>query len=604
MLNYGIIGNCKTCALVSKRGSIDWFCFPKFDSPSVFAKILDKERGGSLSIHPKGRYKVTQQYLKDTNILETTFTAKKASFVVLDFFPRYRKLLPNRKQKLFRQNRLIRIVKPLKGNPLMRVQYDPRLNYAKGVEEYNLRNGNLLTKNKKHHISLISNVAYDAILNHEYFELNHTKYFVIGKQSRAKDFSATHCLRLLNWTKQYWKKWVSTLVLPERHRELIIRSALVLKLLTFSETGAIIAAPTTSIPEEIGSERTWDYRYCWIRDAVFTIDALKKIGREYEAKKLVEFIFDCTKQKRDLQIMYSIEGKRKLTERRLEHLEGFQGCKPVRIGNAAWRQKQNDIYGSLINVLYLYYVYYEYEKKMPKKYWRFLRYLVKRIKNHWREPDHGIWEFRERKEHFTYSKLMCYVGMNLAVKLAQFYDRADLAERWIGLRDKIYEDISEHGWNRKRRAFAMHYGSDALDAAVLMMDYHDFLDPKDPRLISTIKKIYKELRRNSFVQRYTIEDDFGKSKSAFLLCSFWLIDALYSMGEVEKANKMFQKLLKYANHLGLFSEDIDLKTKKLLGNFPQAYTHVALINTSILLSEWNAKRKKIDWGQVPRKKWF
>ena len=286
MLNLGIIGNCKTCALIDNKATIKWCCFPTFDSPSLFAKLLDDKKGGHFSIKTRGEYKVEQRYLEHSAILETKYTSPKAAFVVYDFFPRYRKLLPNKKKKLFRQNNLVRLIKPLKGKPFVRVEYEPKLNYARGENKTRVVKGCMVTRNGKHKIGLLSNVDYDLIEESIYFKLDHTKYFVIGDPKDSSHYNAAYWQRIMAWTKKYWKDWVSTLVLPEAYREDIIRSAITLKLLTFSETGAIIAAATTSIPEEIGSERTWDYRFCWVRDAFFTVDAFKRIGREYEAKKL------------------------------------------------------------------------------------------------------------------------------------------------------------------------------------------------------------------------------------------------------------------------------------------------------------------------------
>lgn len=603
MLDYGIIGNCKTCALISKRAKVEWMCFPTFSSPSIFAKILDEKNGGSFEILTKGSYKTTQKYIENTNVLETYFKSEKASFVVIDFFPRYRKILPNRTKRLFRQNRMIRIIKRIKGKPIIKIKYNPKLNYAKGKDYTRVYKGNLVTDNKKERLSLISNVDYDIITNELYFKLDYTKYFVVGTLDNPKHFNVTHCLRLMNATKQYWKKWVSTLVLPKKNREQIIRSALVLKLLTFSETGAIVAAPTTSIPEQVGTERTWDYRFCWIRDASMTVDALKKIGRDYEARKLVKFIFDNTiRKKQKVQILYGIHGETKLSEKKLEHLSGFKGSKPVRIGNAAYSQKQNDIYGSIIDVLYLYYVYYGYDRRMPEKYWGFVKHLVNWIKAHWHEKDDGIWEFRNKKKHFTYSKLMCCVGVDRAVRIAQFYGKTKYAEQWAFLRDKIKNDILKNAWNKKTESFSMYYGTDAVDASLLVMFYHEFLDDSDPRMLGTLKKVKEDLSEGPLIHRYLIKDDFGKSKNAFTICSFWLVYALYKANKIKKANSMFKKLVKYSNNLGLMSEDVNIKTKKLVGNFPQAYTHIAMINTSILLSEWSVKRKKLDLERLTKKK--
>jgi alpha,alpha-trehalase len=595
-MDYGIVGNCKTCALINKKGSVDWFCFPNFDDSSVFAKILDEQKGGSFEILSKGKYSTSQKYVENTNILETIFKSGKDSFKIIDFFPRYQKIAPARMKKLVEHNKLVRIIMPLSGTPLIKVIYNPKLNYASQETFLFHMGGEFVAQSRYREISMVTNCSKENI-NAEYFGLKKSMYFVIGEYNSTK-FSMKKCLSMLHWTKKYWEKWVSTLVIPKRNRDLIIRSALALKLLTFSETGAIIAAPTTSIPEEIGSERTWDYRYCWIRDATMAADAFKKIGRNWESKRLLEFIIKHSwSEKKHLQIMYGIEGDHKLDEKILGHLAGYKGSRPVRIGNAAYDQKQYDIYGELLDTIYLYYVYYEYEKHVTRKMWRFINYLLKQIKVTWRKKDNGIWEFRNIKEHMVYSKLMCFVGVDRAIKIAQRYGNENLIKRWLPLRDNIKNEIINKGFSRKKNSFTMFYGSNYLDASLLLMTYHGFVT-KDPRVVSTVKRINKDLRKDYLVQRYKMNDDFGKSKSAFTICTFWLIDALYSIGEVNLAQNIFSKIIKKSNHLGLFSEDIDIKSGKLRGNFPQAYTHIALINSSILLSEWSSRRKKIDWNIV------
>ena len=595
MLPYGIIGNCKTCALVKKDASIDWMCYPSFSSPSIFAKILDKN-GGSLEVHPLGKYKVAQRYIPNTAVLETTFTSQKHAFKIIDFFPRYKSLLQKDHQLLVKNNRLIRIIKPLKGKPKLKISYDPKPNYAIEKCSFKEEENELRCTG----FSLASNINFEKIINGEIIVLNQAKYIVVGEKQDS--FSVQRCMTLLYATKKYWEKWVETLILPEKHRDAIIRSAIALKLLTYSETGAIIAASTTSIPEELHSGRNFDYRYCWVRDAVFCVDALTKIGRHYEARKLMEFFMKNVLEHDFIQIMYGIHGETNLDERELPHLEGFKCSSPVRIGNAAYNQVQNDIYGGVVDLLYFFFCYYN-RKQMTKKYWRFLSYLINQIKFTWHRKDNGIWEFREYPRHYTYSKVMCFVGVDRAIKLAQFYKKDELAEKWVPLRDEIKEDILKHGYNAEVKSFTLYYGGTELDAALLLLAYHEFLEPSDPRLINTVKAIYHGLRKGYLVKRYTKEDDFGMSHSAFTICAFWLIDALYYIGEEKKARILYTAITKRSNHLCLFSEDIDIRTKKQLGNFPQAYTHIAHINSSILLSEWSAKRKRIEWG-VKRKEWF
>jgi len=591
MLDYGMIGNCRTCALVNKRASIEWMCFPDFDSPSVFAKILDKERGGSFEIIPKGKYAVKQSYLEKTNILETVFESEGAAFKVIDFFPRYLKLIPGRRKVAFRQNRLVRIVKPLKGKPVFEVRYEPKLNYALGETVVIKEDGCFLAGE----LNLITNCEDDVVLNGKEVVLEQTKYFVVGVEDKAAEFSVAKCLKLLSWTKRYWRGWVGSLVLPEKN-DLVIRSALVLKLLTFSETGAVIAAPTTSIPEISGTSQTWDFRYCWIRDSSFVVRTLKKLGRGYEARKLLEFMIGLFVGKRErLQLMYGIRGEKDLEEKELSHLAGFKGWGPVRIGNKAYEQVQYDIYGELIEILYLYFVFYKYKERMAGKYWRLLIKLVSAIKRDWKKKDQGIWELRERKEHFTFSKLSCWMGMDKAVKIAEYFGKDELVNKWQPLREGIKEDILKKAWDDKVGAFTMFYGSGNLDASLLLMCYYDFLERDDPRLVGMVEKINKVLRKGARVQRYELKGDVGKRGVEFgasiFICSFWLVDALYVIGKEKEARKLFDKILSYGNHLGLFSEDIDLKTGKLMGNFPQAYTHLALIDSVLLLKGWGLERQ-------------
>ncbi|MFP4567404.1 MAG: glycoside hydrolase family 15 protein [Candidatus Woesearchaeota archaeon] len=592
MLDYGIVGNCKTCALVKKDTSVDWMCFPDFDSPSVFGKILDDEKGGFFRVSPTGEFDVSQEYDEFTAVLTTTFSSRKAKFKVVDFFPRYRKILPSKRTGLFRQNCLVRLIMPVRGKPELKINYDPRPGYAKFEVTHKVSDDLIWSFAGDDFITLKANIDYLALLKEEKIILDKTLFFVVGADPDEK-YNVTYLKRLLSSTKNYWKKWVGTLNLPVQNANKIIRSAITLKLLTYSQTGAIVAAPTTSIPEEVGSPRTWDYRFCWVRDAAFTVSAFKKIGRDYEARKLIEFMFDYSlKQKQPLQLMYGIRGERKLTERTLEHLNGFYGSKPVRTGNAAYNQKQNDIYGSLVDLIYMYYVFYEYETKLKRKHWDFLKYLVSEIEHNWKKPDQGIWEFRGQKQHFIYSKLMCFVGMNYAMRTAQHFGHNSYAEKWALLRDEIKNDMLKQGWNETRRAFTIFYGSNDFDAAALKMSYHDFLEHDDPRLINTILMIDKHLRTGPLVHRYKIEDDFGKSHSTFTICSFWLVDALYKIGREDEAREMYAELSKCSNHLGLYAEDLTVKTRENIGNFPQAYTHIALISSSLLLSEWNTYRMK------------
>ncbi len=603
MLDYGVIGNCQTCALIKKNASVEWMCYPAFSSPSVFAKILDDNKGGSLEIIPVGDYEIVQEYLPYTAILKTTFVSPQDSFEVVDFFPRYRKLLHKGNERLVRQNCLVRIIKKVKGVPKIKIHYEPKPDYARGesalVDSENFISCKLPSDSKTEQtLNLASNIPLEFIRGGKEVALDSAKYLVIGAD--VSGYNVKRCSSLFHSTKKYWQGWCKSLVLPEANREIIIRSAITLKLLTYSRTGAIVAAPTTSLPEVLGSDRTFDYRYCWVRDAALCVDALKKIGRNYEPKKLLSFVINRALEDDYIQIMYGLEGETKLKEYELGHLSGFKNSRPVRVGNAAYSQLQHDIYGEILDIMYLYFVYYEFEKKISRKYWRFIKYIVNQIRFHWDKPDSGIWEFRNKYAHYTHSKMMCFLGVDRAIKIARHFSREGFVNSWSPLREEIREDILQNGYNQEIGAFTMSYGSKELDASLLQMAYHEFLEPNDPRLVGTVRAIERELRQDYLVQRYKAEDDFGKSSSAFTICSFWLIEALFYIGEVERARELFEKIMQKGNHLGLFSEDLDIKSGKLLGNFPQGYTHTAIINTAVLLSEWSAKRKKLEqnnWGK-------
>lgn len=598
MLDYGIVGNGITCALVKKNASVDWMCYPAFSSPSVLARLLDSNQGGSIEILPQGDYQTTQRYVENTGILETRFDSKTSSFSVYDFFSFHGHANP---KKNALENRLVRLFVCNWGEPVFSVRMDARPDYAREKAEW-VSNENGFFCRQLPEFGLASNLNESQLLGGAPVLLSEAAFLVFGKIPKDRKMTVSYCKKLLHTTKRNWEKWVQKLQLPEQNRSAIIRSAITLKLLTYHKTGAILAAVTTSVPEEIGTNRTFDYRYCWVRDATMAADTLKKIGCEAEPKALLEFLILLGLQNDFVQIMYGIEGETQLTEKELSHLAGYRGSKPVRVGNAAYIQTQHDIYGELIDTMFLYFVYYGFESKPKEKHWRFLRYLVNQIKFNYERPDNGIWEFRGKPQHFTYSKFMCLVGVNRAIQIAVHFKRFEYANEWMDLNNVLLQNVLDNGYNPDSGAFIMHYGASTLDASLLLMAYYDFLPPDDPRLVNTIKKIRDTLGQNGLLQRYSIEDDFGHPKSAFLACSFWLVDALYYIGEEAAARELFGRLSKYANHLGLFSEDIELTTGEQTGNFPQAYCHIAHINTAILLSEWSKRRKKFVLAPKPARK--
>lgn len=592
-LDYGIIGNCRTAALVKKNGSIEWCCFPRFDSPSVFAKILDRKKGGSFEIIPVGKYTIRQQYVKNTNVLETTFYNAKHKFIIIDFFSRYRE-----NGKIIKENKLYRLIKVMNGSPKVKIIYNPQLDYARGSTSLKIQNDKIIAKNKKHFLCLCSNIGLDNISNNKVIELKNNDYFIVcfggSKERHSNNILNEH----LRKTIEYWRDFVSKATYPKLYKDIVIRSSLALKLLTYDDSGAVIAAATTSIPEIPGTERNWDYRYCWLRDSSFTISALTRICHFDEAADYMKYIkrvaLSCNISKKkcnlDLQAVYGINGEKTLAEKLLNHLSGYRNSRPVRIGNAAYKQKQIDVVGEVIDTIHEFYVHYGYVKKIDDEMWKLVVHLADYIIDEWKNKDNSIWEFRGMKEHFTFSKLLSWAALDRAIETAKFFKKTSRIKKWEVEREKIRQSILQNGWSGKKNAFTMFYGSNYLDASVLLIPYYGFVEGKDKKMKKTIGAIEKELLYDCFVMRYKIIDDFGKPKNAFTICTFWLIDALYMAGYKNKAKKLFKNMLKYCNHLGLYSEDINVKTKELTGNFPQAYTHIALINTAVMLSGKGIRR--------------
>lgn len=580
-LDYGIIGNCLTAALISKQGSIDWCCLPKFDSPSVFAKLLDKEKGGNFGFEVDDSYEITQKYLPKTNILVTKFESPESAFEVRDFMPRYY----DDSGKLHTPLVIIRYLVPLKGLPKFKVDYNPKIGYAKEETISRIKDGYI----KSHTIDgvydsvyLYSDFDYDTILNKEELTLSEDSFFLLSYYEKIMDQNVDRCFLQYQRTYAYWLNWSEKTTNYNHYNKEIIRSALVLKLLTYQKSGAVLAAATTSLPETIGEIRNWDYRFCWIRDASMVLRVLFELGHIDSAQKFMNFIINIVPLKGDkMQIMYGINGETILTESTLDHLSGYENSRPVRIGNAAYIQKQNDIFGILNEIIYQQFLYFKNTLEHSEELWMIITQTVYVVEDNWMKPDKGIWEHRAEDRHFTFSKLLCWVAVDRAVKVAQLIHKTSTLEQWKELRENIYNDIYQNGWNEKIGAYTQSYDSDDLDASLLLMEDYGFIQADDPRYISTVKAIEKELCRDGLMYRYKNRDDFGLPSSSFTICSFWLINSLFKTGQKKKAIQYFNQLLSYSNHLGLFSEDIDFETKRLLGNFPQAYSHLGLIQTAM-----------------------
>ncbi|WP_445385337.1 glycoside hydrolase family 15 protein [Robiginitalea sp. IMCC44478] len=583
-LDYGIIGNCRSAALISKTGSLDWCCLPEFDSSSVFAKLLDQEKGGSFAILTDDSYTITQRYKKNTALLVTRFSDGENIFEVRDFMPRYYK----EDRQYQAPPEIVRYIRYISGKPVFRVQYDPRLEYAQGHTETFVKHNFVVSLNhgeKYDTVFLYTSFNKNAVVEGRPIELTEDGFFLLGYNEKLFKPTTKKMYLELERTKVYWLNWSARTPVYKQYNAQIHRSAITLKLLSYDKSGAVLAAATTSLPETIGEVRNWDYRFCWIRDASMVVKVVSDLGHKNVARRYLRFIVDLIPDKDEkLQIMYGINKEKQLTETTLDHLAGYKGSKPVRIGNAAYKQRQNDIYGILMDVIYAQLVRFENDIENGEELWTLTKGIVWIVQRHWREADKGIWEFRTEDRHFTFSKVLCWVAIDRAIKVARIFRKQRKIEKWNLLEQEIREDIHQNAWNEEVQAFTQSYGSKNLDASVLLMESYDFIDAKDPKFVSTVYAIERELSNDGLLYRYKNEDDFGLPSSSFTICTFWFINSLFKIGEEDRAQELFDRLLSYSNHLGLFSEDIDFKTKRLLGNFPQAYSHLALIECAVNFS--------------------
>ena len=594
--DYGLIGDLHTVALVGMSGSIDWFCYPHFDSPSIFAAILDDAKGGRFRIAPTCDATHKQFYWPDTNVLITRFLAEAGVGQITDFMPVG---LPDADP---RRHQLVRRVQVVRGSMEFRMDCLPAFNYARTEHQTTLLTGGACFDTPDLSLGLGTRQPLErtehGVTSTFTLQEGQSAAFVFGQL----DGSGCDVLlgdeeadQLVTKTGQYWRRWLAQCTYQGRWREIVHRSALVLKLMTFEPTGAIVAAPTCSLPEGIGGERNWDYRYTWIRDAAFTLYGLMRIGFTESARQFMSWLeARCHELNPDnsLQIMYGIDGRHDLTETTLDHLEGYRGSRPVRIGNGAYDQLQLDIYGELMDSVYL---YNKYGAPISYDLWRHLRKLINWVCDNWQRQDEGIWEVRGLRQHFVYSKLMCWVavdrGLRLAVKRSFPADR----DRWVRTRDEIYEEIMNRGWHESRRAFVQHYDSASLDASNLVMPLVFFLSPTDPRHLGNLAATMLPpeqagLMANSLVYRYNLRetrDGIAGEEGTFNLCTFWLVEALTRAGRadrryLDKARLIFEEMLGYANHLGLYGEETG-RSGEALGNFPQALTHLGLISAAFNL---------------------
>ena len=580
-LNYGIIGNCKSSALINEDSSIDWCCLRQFDSSAIFCKIIDNHIGGSFKIEADESYIITQQYINNTAIVRTNFKNEKNEFEVLDFMTRYK--LDD--QNFYSPPEIQRLIKPIKGLPKIKVLYNPTLEYANGKTKTYEKEDFIVSvfdEASYETLFLYTDIEKKKILENKEFELSKSVYLNLSYNEKIDLPSLSKSEEEFKKTQEYWLNWCKKSPSFKSYNKEITRSSITLKLLTFEKTGAVLAAATTSIPETIGEVRNWDYRFCWIRDASMVIKIIAKLGHQRIVKNFIDFIVNLIPNKNEkLQIMYGIDGQKTLTEKILKHLSGYKNSKPVRIGNAAYIQKQNDIYGILVDAIHFQIEKFKDISYKHEQLWSIVKSVVWVVEKNWKKPDKGIWEFRNEDQHFTFSKLLCWVAIDRAIKISNLIKNGRKSDKWKILREEIKNDIHLNAWNPKIKAFTQSYGSDFLDASVLLMESYGFIDCKDPKYVDTVKAIERELLFYGLLFRYKNNDDFGEPKSSFTVCTFWYINSLFKIGEETKAKNLFDQLLSNSNHMGLFSEDLDFKTKKMLGNFPQAYSHLALIETAM-----------------------
>jgi GH15 family glucan-1,4-alpha-glucosidase len=593
--DHGLIGDLQTAALVTKDGTIDWLCVPRFDSPSVFAALLDQRRGGHFSVAPDGTGHVSKQlYLPGTPILITRFLSADGVGEVIDF-------MPIAGDRATDRHRLVRILRVVRGRMRFRVDLQPRFNYGRDPHETEVTADGVLFRGPG--LDMIVNVARrdrrlvpeEAVRRTEsgvetVFTLSAGDVGGVvletGTGARPRAHSPEEVLELFELTRDFWRGWIGQSRYTGRWREMVERAAMTLKLMTYAPTGALVAAPTAGLPEQLGGERNWDYRFTWVRDASFSVYALLGLGFTEEARHFLQWlndrVRDAREQSRPLQIMYRVDGSPDLDEEVLDHLAGYRGSRPVRIGNGAAGQLQLDIYGEALDSMYL-----ADRRALRTSYegWKNAEYLVDWLCDHWDEPDDGIWETRGGRQDFAYGRLMSWVAFDRAIRMAQRRGMPGETGRWAAMRDRVYHQIMERGYHPKREAFVQHYATEVLDASLLYMPLVGLVSPTDPRWQSTLRAMDEELVSDSLVYRYdpgASPDGLRGSEGTFTMCSFWYVDALARSGRLDDARLTFEKMLTYSNHLGLYSEEI-APTGEQIGNFPQAFSHLALISAAMNL---------------------
>jgi GH15 family glucan-1,4-alpha-glucosidase len=591
--DYAIIGDSRSAGLISRDGSLDWLCLPRFDSPSIFAALLDAEHGGRFRVRPTGAFTATRRYIPETNVLETTFVGGDGSFVLRDLMPVAAE--EDKRAALLPEHEVLRELEGLSGEIEVEVCYAPRPDYGRQIpaleqhgslgiwcdtgESVLILGGDLrldispdrqsasgvirLVAGERRYLSFTCSTEAPAVIP------------LLGAAARAR------IERSIRW----WRDWAGRCTYDGPYRDAVVRSALTLKLLTYAPSGAIIAAPTTSLPERVGGERNWDYRYCWLRDASFTLRALYDLGYDAEAGAFLGWMLHATRLTwPELQVLYDVFGEAKLPETEFAHLDGYEGSRPVRIGNDAFGQLQLDVYGEVIDAGAR---FAGRGGRFDRDTTRMLNGLGQTVCTRWMEPDEGIWEGRSGRFHHTHSKVLCWVALDRLIAMHEDHGLAIDTDRFRTTRDAIRSVIEEHGYNERLGSYTRVFDGDELDASLLTLPLYGYIDGAHPRMRSTCTRIHERLAHGHLVYRYdpTTDDGLPSGEGAFGICSFWAVECQARGGDLRSATRAFEELLLHGNDLGLFAEEIDPDTGMALGNFPQAFTHIGLINAALTLAE-------------------
>lgn len=608
--DYAIIGDCHTIALIARDGSIDWFCPERFDGPAVFCRLLDAGKGGSFRLRPAGRFSAEHRYKDATNVLETTFTTAAGRARLTDLMPICQRKQGDRGYDVGTFHRIIRLVEGLDGEVDLEISFKPTFGYALIETGIQRAPGGAVAQADGQFLTLacpgveLKPDGTGALRGRLRIGQGEQCWVVVSstrdERAAREALAPSGCQEQLEATVDYWETWATFCTYQGPYRAEVLRSALTLKLLTYEPTGALVAAPTTSLPEQIGGSRNWDYRYSWLRDSALTLYAMMTVGYNDEAADFFHWLVRTTANDPSPipQIMYRVGGGRELREVMLHQLAGYRDSRPVRIGNAASEQHQLDIYGEVLRAAYLHFHHQGDERREgnvsagrapgtppPPEVWAMLRELIRQAAERWQEPDNGIWEVRGGPKHFLHSKLMCWAALDRGIRLAHEHELDAPLDRWRHTRDEIRKAILTRGYNTEIGAFTQSFGSRDLDASALAIPRIGFLPPSDPRVRSTVERIRTQLMNDGLVCRYRTADGLPGGEGSFALCTFWLVEALALEGELDAAHDLFERVLGYTNDVGLLSEEINPITNELLGNFPQGFTHLGLINAAVNLAK-------------------